>query len=134
MERSCPYCKHCQNIDMLHKIAIEREREEDEARKREEKRREKKWQEDKEKGIIYGERYWLYDADEIRNITDTDFLVRMRVGIWPAGQPQQEDYDYYVNLSSVISQRLSELHKWKSHVSSFYVIENKVTFIRSFFF
>ena len=111
MERSCPYCKHCQNIDMLHKIAIEREKEEDEARKREEKRREKKWQEDKEKGIIYGERYWLYDADEIRNITDTDFLVRMRVGIWPASQPQQEDYDYYVNLSSVISQRLSELHK-----------------------
>ena len=96
---------------MLHKIALEREKEEEEARKREEKRREKKCQEDKRKGIIYGERYWLYDVDEIRNITDSDFLVRMSVGIWPAGQPQQEEYDYLLNLTSVIDERLSELQK-----------------------
>ena len=64
----------------------------------------------RQKGIIDGERYSLYDVDEIRNITDTVFLLRRRVGIWPSGQPQEE-HDYFINLTSVIDERLSELQK-----------------------
>ena len=63
-------------------------------------------------GKIYGGDYIRYNEDDIKKITDIEFLVRMFTGILPAAQPRfMWEFEMYCVLQRVIRARIDELQK-----------------------
>ena len=111
MERSCLHCRHCREIEAQHLVALEREKEE-QARIEEERRQEETRADQEKKGIIHGDRYLAYSEEEIRQITDIEFLCEMKFHYIPNGQPPlQWEYDELMRMHSVICDCIKKLEK-----------------------
>ena len=67
-------------------------------------------------GKIYGTDYARYDEDDIKKITDIDFLESMFSAILPAAQPRFEwEVEMLCHLQCAIRTRIDELeNKWFS--------------------
>lgn len=91
----CPLCDHCERRREQEKLLI-REKLEREEREAKEflltARREKiaALEKLKQQGVIYGENYSAYSPEEIRNITNYDFLEKLCDNIVTPGQPKEE--------------------------------------------
>ena len=91
----CPLCDHCERRKEQERQLIrdKLEREEREAKeillasKREKVATAQKLMNE---GVIYGDNYSAYSPEEIRNITNYDFLEKLCQNIVTPGQPKEE--------------------------------------------
>ncbi len=80
----CPHCHHCQ----VRKQKLSQE-EDERAKAKEIEAKEAREKEIRE-GKIYGHAFDLYSLEDLKNITDIDFLYEMASHVIPCGQPETE--------------------------------------------
>ena len=118
----CPLCEHCQRRKLQEeKLEIARlQREETEANEKLEKeKQQERLQRLKifQQGVIHGDDYSHYTIDEIRNITNYDFLERMSDnisdkifrGAQPVDEVDELEYNTLYERSAVISEQMNRV-------------------------
>lgn len=113
----CPMCSHCQRKkeveEQLEIARLKCEERDMKERLAEEKRRERVAAKKLvEQGVIHGDDFDAYTIEEIRNITNIDFLEKMSVDVYvkPCGQPPNElDQEYVNERIKAINEQLTEV-------------------------
>ena len=98
----CPKCSHCQLKkelrEQLENARLDREEREAAERLAEERRQKRKAARKLvEQGVIYGNNFDAYTAEDIRNITNYDFLEKLSFNICPSAQPPNDFEQEYLN-------------------------------------
>ena len=94
------------------KLPCEKSPEKQDPQETEEKRDEGTSDKDRNGGKIYGTDYLCYSEEDIKNITDVEFLQTMFCGILPRAQPKfMWEIKMYCDLQRAISDRIDELVK-----------------------
>ena len=105
----CPHCTHCKELrEEESKKRLEEERRQ---REREElQRRHEEYLKNQEQGKIYGDEYYRYRPEDVKNIIDVDFLLSLSDNFWRRAQPV-DDYEwlFYNSMNAAIYDRLHEL-------------------------
>ena len=92
----CPLCDHCQRRKEM-ELQVSREKLEREESQREERKVQELLMEAaakeklKKQGVIYGNNYNAYSVNDIRNITNYEFLEKLCENIITPGQPPEEE-------------------------------------------
>ena len=111
----CPMCAHCQLKKELEKELeiAECEREERELKERlaEERRRERVAAKKLvEQGVKHGDNFDAYTVEDIRNITNYEFLEKLYLNIIPCGQPPNDyEYEHLNERIKAVNERLLEV-------------------------
>lgn len=86
---------------------LEEERQKEEEKRR---RREEEWEQKRKRGQKYGDAYWRYQPDDLKDIIDYDFLVKLQSGFWPwPSQPRPGFEEEIVNdMYEAINDRMLE--------------------------
>ena len=105
----CPHCERCKAVraeETKKRLAEERRRRESE----ELQQRHEEYVKNKEQGKIYGDEYYRYMPEDVKNIRDIDFLISLSFNFWPKAQPANEyEWIFYNTMKKAIDDRLLEL-------------------------
>ena len=111
MQRAfCPYCKHCQMLTEMAEKAEKIKAEQELQAAAEQARQEEKDRIAIREGKIHLRNFHLYTKEEIKCITDIDFLHEMYDAITPAGQPPSEwEFEELCKMQNAILSRIKVL-------------------------
>ena len=111
----CPKCSHCQLKkeleEQLEIVRLERE-EREVAEQLAEERRHKHFADRKlvQQGVVHGDNFDAYTIEDIRNITNYEFLEKLSANIYPNAQPPNEfEQDYLNERVKVVHNQLIEV-------------------------